>query len=103
MRRAYNYFNQLHSFARDMLLEHGTDLTDFDIASATTKYGTDLLMSDIKRDGAPHTAVGIEIEVGCRTGGSTAYPRPNQFQHNKGARGQALQIEGEVNIACGGG
>jgi len=40
MRRAYNYFNQLHSFARDMLLEHGTDLTDFDIASATTKYGT---------------------------------------------------------------
>ena len=103
MRRAYNYFNQLHSFARDMLLEHGTDLTDFDIASAATKYGTDLIMSDIKRDGAPHTAVGIEIEVGCRTGRSTAYPHPNQFQHNKVARGQALQIEGVVNIAgCGG-
>src|SRR3989475_835877 len=56
MRRAYNYFNQLHAFARDMLLGHGTDLTDYDIASAATKYGTDLIMANIKRDGAPHTA-----------------------------------------------
>ncbi|HXY24243.1 MAG TPA: M24 family metallopeptidase [Candidatus Acidoferrum sp.] len=102
-RRAYNYFNQMHAFARDMLLQHGTDLTDYDIASAATKYGTDLVMADIKRDGAPHTAVGIEIEVGCRTGRSTAYPHPNQFQHNKVAKGQAIQIEGGVNIAgCGG-
>ena len=66
MRRAYNYFNQMHAFARDMLLEHGTDLTDYDIASAATKYGTDLVMANIKRDGAPHTAVGIDIEVGRR-------------------------------------
>ena len=103
MRRAYNYFNQMHAFARDMLLQRGTDLTDYDIASAATKYGTDLVMADIKRDGAPHTAVGIEIELGCRTGRSTAYPHPNQFQHNKVARGQAIQIEGVVNIAgCGG-
>ena len=103
MRRAYNYFNEMHAFARDMLLQRGTDLTDYDIASAATKYGTDLVMADIKRDGAPHTAVGIEIEVGCRTGRSTGYPHPNQFQHNKVARGQAIQIEGVVNIAgCGG-
>jgi Xaa-Pro aminopeptidase len=102
-RRAYNYFNQMHAFARDMLLQHGTDLTDFDIASAATKYGTDLVMADIKRDGAPHTAVGIEIEIGCRVGRSTAYPHPNQFLHNKISRGQALQIEGGVHIAgCGG-
>src|ERR1700751_4440775 len=32
MRRAYNYFNQMHAFARDMLLQRGTDLTDYDIA-----------------------------------------------------------------------
>ena len=64
-RRAYNYFNQMHAFARDMLLEHGTDL-NYDIANAATKYGTDLVMANIKRDGAPHTAVGIDIEVGCR-------------------------------------
>ena len=102
-RRAYNYFNQMHAFARDLLLQHGTDLTDYDIGSAATKYGTDLVMADIKRDGAPHTAVGIEIEVGCRVGRSTAYPHPNQFLHNKITKGQALQIEGGVNIAgCGG-
>ena len=71
-RRAYNYFNQMHAYARDMLLQHGTDLTDYDIAAAATKYGVDLVMADIKRDGAPHTAVGIEIEVGCRVGRSTA-------------------------------
>src|SRR5437660_9633480 len=102
-RRAYNYFNQMHAYARDMLLQHGTDLTDYDIGSAATKYGVDLVMADIKRDGAPHTAVGIEIEVGCRVGRSTAYPHPNQFLHNKITRGQALQIEGGVHIAgCGG-
>jgi Xaa-Pro aminopeptidase len=102
-RRAYNYFNQMHAFARDMLLQHGTDLTDYDIASAATKHGTDLVMADIKRDGAPHTAVGIEIDIGCRVGRSTAYPHPNQFLHNKISRGQALQIEGGVHIAgCGG-
>ena len=102
-RRAYNYFNQMHAYARDMLLQHGTDLTDYDIGAAATKYGTDLVMADIKRDGAPHTAVGIEIEVDCRVGKSTAYPHPNQFLHNKVTRGQAIQIEGGVNIAgCGG-
>src|SRR5947208_10668164 len=98
-RRAYNYFNQMHAFARDMLLQHGTDLTDFDIGSAATKYGADLVMADIKRDGAPHTAVGIEIEVACRVGRSTAYPHPNQFLHNKITRGQTLQSEGGVPIA----
>ncbi len=102
-KRAYNYFNRMHAFARDMLLQRGTDVTDYDIASAATKYGTDLVLADIKRDGAPHTAVGIEIEVGCRVGRSTAYPHPNQFLHNKVTRGQAIQIEGGVNIAgCGG-
>ena len=102
-RRAYNYFNQMHAFGRDMLLQHGTDVTDYDIASAATKYGTDLVMADIKRDGAPHTAVGIDIDIGCRVGRSTAYPHPNQFLHNKISRGQALQIEGGVHIAgCGG-
>ena len=102
-RRAYNYFNQMHAYARDMLLEHGTSLTDYDIGAATTKYGTDLVLADIKRDGMPHTAVGISIGVACRVGPSTASPHPNQFLHNKISRGQAIQIEGGVNIAgCGG-
>lgn len=90
MRRAYNYFNQMHAFSRDRLLRHGTDLTDYDIANAATKYGTDLVLADIKRDGAPHTAVGIEIEVGCRTGRSTAYPHPNQFSAQQGRAGSGI-------------
>ncbi|HVN08991.1 MAG TPA: M24 family metallopeptidase [Patescibacteria group bacterium] len=102
-RRSYDYFNQMHAFARDMLLEHGTDLTDYDIASAATKFGTDLVMKDIKHDGRPHTAVGIVVSLGCRVGPSTASPHPNQFQYAKITRGQAIQIEGGVHIAgCGG-
>ena len=102
-RRAYNYFNQAHAYARDLLLQHGTDLTDFEIGHAATKYGTDLMMADIKRDGAPHTAVGISLGVACRVGRGTASPHPNQFLYNKVTRGQAIQIEGGVHIAgCGG-
>ena len=102
-RRAYEYFNRMHAFARDLLLEHGTDLTDYAVGAAATKYGTDLMMADIKHDGRPHTAVGIDIEVDCRVGPATAYPHPNQFLYNKISRGQAIQIEGGVAIAgCGG-
>jgi Xaa-Pro aminopeptidase len=102
-RRAYNYFNQMHAYARDLLLEHGTDLTDYDIGHAATKFGTDLVMADIKHDGAPHTAVGITVSVSCRVGRSTASPHPNQFLYNKVTRGQAIQIEGGVHIGgCGG-
>jgi Xaa-Pro aminopeptidase len=102
-RRAYAYFDRIHAFARDLLLERGTDLTDFDIGNAATKYGTDLILSDLKRDGAPHSAVGVTVEVNCRTGKSTAYPHPNQFLYNKVKRGDALQIAGAVRIGgCGG-
>ena len=102
-RRAYNYFNQMHAYARDLLLEHGTDLTDYEIGHAATKYGTDMVMADIKHDGAPHTAVGITVSIGCRVGRSTASPHPNQFLYNKVTRGQAIQIEGGVHISgCGG-
>src|SRR5260221_8429616 len=64
-RRAYNYFNQMHAYARDMLLQHGTDLTDYDIGAAATKYGTDLVMADIKREGARHTGGGTNIHASC--------------------------------------
>ncbi len=102
-RRAYNYFNQIHAYARDLLLEHGTDLTDFDIASAATKWGTDLIMKDLSRDGRPHSAAGFSLRVTCRAGRGTAYPHPNQFHHNPVQRGQALQIAGGIRIGgCGG-
>lgn len=102
-RRAYRYFDKIHAFARDLLLTHGTDLTDYDIASAAEKYGTDLILADIARDGGPHTAVGITVSISCRAGKATGYPHPNQFHHNKVERGQALQIAGVVRIGgCGG-
>ncbi|MFQ5766998.1 MAG: M24 family metallopeptidase, partial [Acidobacteriota bacterium] len=102
-RRAYNIFNEIHAYARDLLLARGTDLTDFDIASAATGFGTDLMMNSIKRDGRPHSAVGITVRIGCRSGRGTAYPHPNQFHHNRVRRGQALQISGAVRIGgCGG-
>lgn len=102
-RRAYAYFDRIHAYARDYLLTHGTDLTDFDIASAATKYGTDLILADIERDGGPHSAVGISVGISCRAGKATGYPHPNQFHHNRVERGQALQIAGVVRIGgCGG-
>jgi len=100
-RRAYAYFDRIHDFARDLILAHGTDLTDFEVGNAATKYGTDLIMADIKHDGRPHGAVGIEVEIQCRVGETTAYPHPNQFLYNKIQRGKALQVEGVVQIEQG--
>ncbi len=101
--RAYDYFSQIHAWTRDYILKHGTDLTDFKIRTAATEYGTDLIMRDIKRDGHPHSAVGIRIRIGCRTGIGTAYPHPNQFHHNKVKRGDSLQVSGGVKLSgCGG-
>jgi Xaa-Pro aminopeptidase len=101
--RAMNYFSRIHAFARDYILEHGTDATDFEVQSATVRYGTDLVMRDIKRDGKPHTAVGVQVDIGVRTGIGTAYPHPNQFHHNRIKKGDALQVAGVVTIGgCGG-
>ena len=103
IQRAMDYFSKIHAFARDFILEKGTDATDFDVQQAAIKYGTDLIMKDVKRDGKPHTAVGISVDVGCRTGAATAYPHPNQFFHKKIERGDALQVSGVVRIGGYGG
>ena len=34
-RRAYVYFDRAHAFARDYILTHGTDITDYEVAAAT--------------------------------------------------------------------
>jgi Xaa-Pro dipeptidase len=102
-RRAYGYFDRIHAFARDLILTHGTDLTDFDIGHLSEKFGTDLIMADIKRDGKPHNAVGISVGIHCRIGQATGYPHPNQFFYNKIERGKAFQVAGVVRIGgCGG-
>ncbi len=101
--RAMDYFSRMHAFARDYILERGTDATDFEVETATRQHGVDLIMQDIKRDGRPHTAVGIEVEIGVRTGAGTAYPHPNQFHHNRIKKGDALQVAGDVKIGGYGG
>jgi Xaa-Pro dipeptidase len=101
--RACDYFSQIHAWTRDYILKHGTDLTDFKIRMAATEYAHDLILKDIKQDGHPHTGVGIEISIGCRTGVGTAYPHPNQFHYNKVKKGDSLQVAGSVKIGgCGG-
>jgi len=101
--RAMDYFSKIHAFARDYLLEKGTDATDFEIGKAAEEYGTNLIMKDIKRDGKPHTAVGIQVGISCRTGSATGYPHPNQSFHKKVEKGDALQIAGVVRIGGYGG
>lgn len=101
--RSLDYFSQIHAFGRDYILQHGTDKTDFDVAMAVRQYGVDLVMKDIKRDGHPHTAVGVEVNISCRTGTGNAYPHPNQFHHNKIKKGDSIQIAGVVKIGGYGG
>lgn len=101
--RAYTYFNQIHAFARDFILDRGTGAADFDVAQAAVTYGTDLIMKDVKRDGRPHTAVGIQVGISCRTGPATGYPHPNQFFHKRIEKGDALQVSGVVRIGGHGG
>ncbi|MGB8952263.1 MAG: M24 family metallopeptidase [Candidatus Aminicenantales bacterium] len=101
--RAMNYFSKIHAFTRDYILEKGTDATDFEISQAAIAYGIHLIMKDVQRDGRPHTAVGVSVNIGCRTGVSTAYPHPNQFFHKKIEKGDALQVSGGVRIGGYGG
>lgn len=101
--RAYDYFSKIHAFARDYILQHGTDVTDYQVGHAATEYGVDLVMKDIKHDGTPHSAVGITVEVDCRSGVATAYPHPNQFYYSKIKKGDSLQVSGGVSIGGYGG
>jgi len=103
IQRAMNYFSRIQAFGRDYILQRGTDATDFEIGKACEKFGVDLIMQDIKRDGRPHNAVGIRVSIGCRTGRGTAYPHPNQFHHNRVKRGDSIQISGGVQIGGYGG
>lgn len=99
--RAIDYHDQVLEFCRRYVLERGTDATDFDVRHAAEAFGTELVLKDIQRDGRPHTAVGVEIAVGCRTGVGTAYPHPNQFFHARIKRGDAIQFSG-VMVRIGG-
>jgi len=102
--RAYHYFDRVHAFARDYILERGTDLTDFELGQALQAFGIELLMNDLVKDGRPHTAVGIEVSSQyVRAGVASAYPHPNQFFHQKLERGQTVYVNTDLKLGGLGG
>ena len=101
--RAMNYWSRMHAFARDLILERGAEIVDHEIAQEIISYGADLILRDVKRDGRPHSAVGVSIGVGVRSGTGTAFPHPNQFHYNPVRRGDALQVSGVVTVGGYGG
>ncbi len=102
--RAYRYFDKVHAFARDYILERGTEATDFEIGQALEAYGINLLMSDVQRDGKPHSAVGIYVTSQyVRTGVATAYPHPNQFFHSPVRKGDNLYVNTDIRLGGYGG
>jgi Xaa-Pro dipeptidase len=104
IQRAYAYFDRIHAFARDYILERGTDLTDFELGQALQAFGIELLMKDVKRDGRPHTAVGIDVTSQyVRAGVASAYPHPNQFFHQKIQRGQTVYVNTDILLGGLGG
>ncbi len=90
-------------FARNYILQHGTTATDFEVAHAAQRFGTEVLMKVLKVDGRPHNGVGIRIGLSCRTGVATAYPHPNQFFYARIQRGHAIQISGGNRVGGYGG
>lgn len=102
--RAYRYFDLIHAFARDYILERGTDLTDFELGQALQAYGIELLMKDVEADGRPHSAVGIEVTSHyVRAGVASAYPHPNQFFHQQIERGQTVYVNTDIRLGGLGG
>ena len=101
--RAMDFWSEIHAFARDYLLERGTEAVDWEVANAARLWGTARIMDEIPQTGVPHDAVGISVGVGCRTGRTTAYPHPNQMFWKKVEPGDALQISGVVRVGGYGG
>ena len=104
IQRAYGYFDKIHAFARDYILERGTDLTDFELGQALQAYGIELLMKDVVKDGRPHSAVGIDVTSHyVRAGVASAYPHPNQFFHSRVERGQTVYVNTDILLGGLGG
>jgi Xaa-Pro aminopeptidase len=102
--RAYRYFDLIHAFARDYILERGTEATDFEIGQALQAFGIGLMMKDVKHDGKPHSGVGIAVTSDyVRAGVATAYPHPNQIFHTKVRRGEPLYVNTDILLGGYGG
>ena len=98
-RRSYLYQDRAHAFARDYILSYGTDITDYEVAMATTLWINDQLYSDLDLgDGAVHHGVHSRVGIYVRVGPVTGVPHPNQPYYNRIGRGMALQVAGISSI-----
>jgi Xaa-Pro dipeptidase len=98
-RRAYVYFDRAHAFARDYILTHGTDVTDYEVSVATELWANNLLYSELDlAGGKPHHGVASSVGIGVRAGAVTGYPHPNQPYFNRIGRGMALQVAGGASV-----
>jgi Xaa-Pro aminopeptidase len=98
-RRAYVYFDRAHAFARDYILTHGTDITDYEVAVATELWINDQLYSDLDlAGGRVHYGVGSGVRIAVRAGPVTAVPHPNQPYYNRIGRNMALQVAGIARV-----
>ena len=103
-RRAYVYFDRAHAFARDYILTHGTDVTDYEVAEAAEMWINDVLWSDLDlAGGKAHHGVAAKIGFGVRVGPVTAYPHPNQPYFSRIGHGMPLQVAGGARIGGYGG
>jgi Xaa-Pro dipeptidase len=102
--RSYVYFDRAHGFARDYILTHGTDVTDYEVAQATSLWINDLLFSELDLgNGRAHHGVASAVRLMVRAGPVTAYPHPNQPYFNRIGRNMTLQIQGAASIGGYGG
>jgi Xaa-Pro dipeptidase len=97
--RSYLYQDRAHAFARDYILNYGTDVTDYEVAMATTLWINDQLYSDLDlADGAVNHGVNSRVAIYVRAGPVTGVPHPNQPYYNRIGRGMALQVAGISSI-----
>jgi Xaa-Pro dipeptidase len=102
-RKAIALHDRMLAFARDYILQRGTDATDFEVRHRTEEFATHELMKLMQPTGRPHQAVGVSLRFGCRAGVATAYPHPNQFFYARIRRGDAVQIAAVITIGGYGG
>jgi Xaa-Pro dipeptidase len=103
-RRAYTYFDRAHAYARDYILTYGTDVTDYEVAFASTFWINNVLYADLDlANGLPHHGVAASVEIDCRVGRLCAYPHPNQPRFNRIQRNMPLQVDGDSYIGGHGG
>lgn len=102
--RAYSYFDDVHAYARDRILERDPSLTDSRLRLDMAGRVLDDIMADYGDDRSPHGPVGINVDLGwVRAGRVTGYPHPNQVRHAVIADQRTVQVSGIIQVGgCGG-